>query len=68
MEKLTIGELIKMTTLERKLADQKKVIESLYDDLESREKFIKMLQGDMKVTNKKNVQTKRKLEAEKNVL
>ena len=57
-----------MTTLERKLADQKKVIESLYDDLESREKFIEMLQGDMKDTNRKNVQTKRKFEAEKNVL
>ena len=57
-----------MTTLERKIADQKKLIQSLYDDLESREKFIEMLQVDMKDTSRKNAQSKKKFEAEKDVL
>ena len=57
-----------MTTLERKIADQKKLIQSLYDDLESRGKFIEMLQVDMKDTSRKNAQSKKKFEAEKDVL
>ena len=51
-----------MTTFEKKVADQKKLIESLYDDLESREKFIVMLEGDMKDTSRKNAQSKKKLD------
>ena len=54
--------------MERKIADQKKVIESLYDDLESREKFIEMLQGNIKDDSRKNSQAKKKLEVEKEVL
>ena len=54
--------------MERKIADQNKVIESLYEDLESREKFIEMLQEDLKDTNRKNVQGKKKWEAEREVL
>ena len=50
-----------MTTFERKVADQKKLIESLYDDLESREKFIEMLQVDMKDTSRKMLNQKRNL-------
>ena len=54
--------------MERKIADQNKVIESLYDDLESREKFIEMLQDDLKDTNRRNSQAKKKWEAEREVL
>ena len=54
--------------MERKIADQNKVIESLYDDLESREKFIEMLQDDLKDTNRRNSQAKKKWQAEREVL
>ena len=60
VERLNLGSICKMTTLERKIADQKKLIQSLYDDLESREKFIEMLQVDMKDTSRKNAQSKKK--------
>ena len=38
--------------MERKIIEQKKEIEALYDDLESREKFIEMLEGDLKKANR----------------
>ena len=61
VENLHLGSICMMTTLERKIADQKKLIESLYDDLESREKFIEMLQVDMKDTSRKMLNQKRNL-------
>ena len=47
VDRLHLGRICMMTTLERKIADQKKLNESLYDDLESRDKFIVMLEGDI---------------------
>ena len=54
--------------MERKIADQKKLIEHLYDDLESREKFIEKLQEDLKDNYKRNNHSKKQLESEKNIL
>ena len=49
--------------MERKIADQKKLIEHLYDDLESREKFIEKLQEDLKDNYKRNNHSKKQLES-----
>ena len=51
--------------MERKIADQKRQIESLYDDLESREKFIEMLQEDIKDTKRQHAKDMKQLKAEK---
>ena len=40
--------------MERKIADQKKCIQSLYDDLESREKFIEMLEENLRDMKRKS--------------
>ena len=51
--------------MERKIIEQKKQIEALYDDLESREKFIEMLEGDLKNATRQAAQYKKDLEEEK---
>ena len=51
--------------MERKIADQKKCIQSLYDDLESREKFIEMLEENLRDMKRKSAKEKKQLEAEK---
>ena len=57
-----------MRSFERKIYEQKKLIEHLYDDLESREKFIEKLEGVLKDVSKHNFQTKKKFEVEKDIL
>jgi hypothetical protein len=51
--------------MERKISEQKKQIESLYDDLESKEQFIEMVEGDLKNANRQATQYKKALEEER---
>ena len=48
--------------MERKNADQKKLIGSLYDDLESRERFTELLEKDIKDNNRRYAIKKKQLE------
>ena len=44
--------------MDRKISEQKRLIENLYDDLESREKFIEKLEDDLKETIRRNAKNK----------
>ena len=51
--------------MERKISEQNRLIKELYDDLESRDKFIDKLQEDLKDTLRQSAKTKKQWEAEK---
>ena len=54
--------------MDRKISEQKRLIENLYDDLESREKFIEKLEDDLKETIRRNAKNKKQLELEKKLI